>query len=415
MFLQAFTFLIVLYFFFRNKIDFLLLFLGSTILYNWQIIYGTIWVPPYSFSASEESKIIVLIILAILIIFTFINDLLLQDKEEKSYKIEKEKDDFNFFIVLTIFSYLATLYAIINAGQFLLSEKREFLSASGLPYFFITYYPAAMAFLFFMISKRYKYALVAFIPLLFYLLVGYRAAIVITIVFSFFVFYYNSKIFTIQIYKPIIFVISTFVFFVAYKFSYIGLKAGDLYTIANIIEQDPRFGSYIEFFIYAFFSAEFGQAASNLSITSSMDLSKEYSFITTLLGSLPFIDTLFGVSEEGSRFSTVIEAHANPGFSYGLGGTIWGEIYQAGGFSGVLIFSILVIFLIFQYNLSFLRSKEKFSLFAYFVGFLAFYIHRNDFVLFVAHIKNILFLSLLVFAILWIFKNKISMNPFKTR
>ena len=41
-----------------------------------------------------------------------------------------------------------------------------------------------------------------------------------------------------------------------------------------------------------------------------------------------------------------------------------------------------------------------------------FYVHKNDFVLFVAYIKNIVFLTGLVFIGFWLVKNKVSLNLF---
>ncbi len=413
MFLQPFYAFTLLYFLARNRIDFLLLFFLSTSLYCWQIIYGTIWVPPYTFPASSESKLIVLIVLSVLVFFTLLNDLILRDKKDLPYKKEEEGDAVFFFLFLLSISYLSCLISIINIGPEILSiSKKSYVAKSGLPFFFFLYYPAAMSCLFFVTSKRYKLAFYSSLPLIFYIFVGFRAAAVITFITGFFIFYYNQKIFNLRLYKPFLLVVTVFTFFVLYKFSYIGLKLGDITTIANMIENDPRFPGLLEFLAYAFFSAEFGQAASNLSMTSSMDLSNSYSFKDALVGSIPLVDFISGISEEESRFSTVIESYANPGFSYGLGSSIWGEIFQAGGYGGVIIFSVLLIFTIFQYNLSFRRSKNKFVLFSFFIGFLAFYVHRNDFVLLTGHIKNIVIITTLGLCALWLIKNRIYLLPF---
>tara|TARA_B100000242_G_scaffold290475_1_gene261947 strand:+ start:2823 stop:4079 length:1257 start_codon:yes stop_codon:yes gene_type:complete len=413
MILQIFFAFSLIYFLFRNQIDFLLLCFLAASLYSWQIIYGTIWVPPYIFEASYQSKIIILIVLVNILAFTFLNDLILKDKKNKPYDREKENDELNFYLILMYISYFACLVTVANTGVELFSlGKKEIVSASGLPFFFLIYYPAGMACLFFVTSKRYKHAFFAFLPLLFYVFIGFRAAAVITFITGFFIYYHNQKIFNLQLYKPILILASIFSFFVIYKFSYIGLKLGDLSLLAEIIEKDPRFSNYLEFLAYAYFSAEFGQAASNLSISASLDLNEEFSFRNSFFGSIPFIDFITGIGEEESRFSTVIEKHANPGFSYGLGSSIWGEFYQAGGYGAVGIFSILVSFVIFQFNLAFMRSKERFTIFAFYIGFLAFYIHRNDFVLVVGHLKNIIFLTLIGVIALWTIKNKISLHPF---
>ena len=46
------------YLFVRQRIDLFLVAFGGTLIYNWQIIYGEIWVPPYEFSVSDPAKYI---------------------------------------------------------------------------------------------------------------------------------------------------------------------------------------------------------------------------------------------------------------------------------------------------------------------------------------------------------------------
>ncbi|MBO72215.1 MAG: hypothetical protein CMD35_01240 [Flavobacteriales bacterium] len=415
--LQGLTIFVSIFFIVRNKIDFLLLFFLSLILYSWQVIYGVIWVPPYMFDASPQSQWIISIVMIILFIMTILNDLLVRNIRPLEYNSLKEGDELAFFSILTLVSYIASFYALYKGWGNLFAGKAEFLRSTGIGYYFITYFPATMAFLFYLVSGRYKYAVIAFIPLLFYLLVGYRAAIVTATIFGIFIVFFNERIFKLKILKPILLVSTLFIFFAVYKFSNNYFKAGDISGIAdaivffnNLLENDPRFDNVFEFTIYYMFSAEFGTTSSNLSLSSSLNLSEHYSFSTTLIGAIPFLDFFSGVGEEQSRFSTVIEAYANPGFSYGLGSSFWGEIFQAGGYMGVAIAAMIVISIILSYNLSFFRSKEKFTLFTFFIAFLAFYIHSNDFVLVIAYLKNTFFLCILGFSIIWLIKNKISMN-----
>lgn len=397
-----------IYFLLRNKIDFLLLFLLSTLLYNWQIISGTIWVPPYTFPASEQSKVIISIVLAVLLFFAIVNDVKIGSTRERKYDKSKEGDELIFFYLLLIFSYLSTAYAAYAGWGNLLSGKAEFLRSTGMTYYLITYFPAAMTFLYALTSKRYSLASWAIIPLLFYVFVGFRAAMAVCLACGFFILYYNQKIFRLRNFIPILVMLLIFAAFVLYKISYIDLKLLNFDTISRILELDSRFDNLAGFLLYAFFSAEFGQQASNLSLTSSQNLSDYYSFNSAVVGSIPVVDDLVGIGEQESRFSTVIEARANPGFSYGLGSSIWGEIFQAGGFVGVFIFSLIVVFIITQFNLAFHTSKESTVIFLYVLGFLAFYVHRNDFVLVIASIKNILFFTIFILFCYWLFKDKLT-------
>ena len=72
------------YFLIRNRIDFLLVFFLSTLLYHWQIIGGKIIVPPYTFKASSESMIILSTVLLTHMIITLFHDLII--KERITYK-----------------------------------------------------------------------------------------------------------------------------------------------------------------------------------------------------------------------------------------------------------------------------------------------------------------------------------------
>ena len=137
MILQIFFAFSLIYFLFRNQIDFLLLCFLAASLYSWQIIYGTIWVPPYIFEASYQSKIIILIVLVNILAFTFLNDLILKDKKNKPYDREKENDELNFYLILMYISYFACLVTVANTGVELFSlGKKEIVSASGLPFSF---------------------------------------------------------------------------------------------------------------------------------------------------------------------------------------------------------------------------------------------------------------------------------------
>ena len=258
-FLQGFALLSALFFLMRNKIDFLLLFFCSLILYSWQIVYGIIWVPPYTFEVSSQSQWIVSIVIGVLIFFTIANDLLSKNINELTYNKNKESDEETLFIIFTIISYFFSFYALYNGWENFLTNKADFLRSTGFNYYFITYFPASMSFLFFVVSQRYKLAVFALIPLLFYLVVGFRASIVTTIIFAIFIYMYNNRIFTLQTLKPIFLVGFMFIFFALYKFSYIFLQSDNFNSLADLLEfydviteADPRFESAIEYFYFLY-------------------------------------------------------------------------------------------------------------------------------------------------------------------
>ena len=64
----------LLYFLFRNRIDIYLIFFLSNVLYGSHIIYGQVWVPPYTRIVQINAEIILSIVFIGMIIFTIIVD-----------------------------------------------------------------------------------------------------------------------------------------------------------------------------------------------------------------------------------------------------------------------------------------------------------------------------------------------------
>ena len=298
------------------------------------------------------------------------------------------------------------------AGDKILLDKREFQLARGLKYDFLYYYPAAIALLYGVAIKQRAIVITALIPLFIYLLIGYRAIFVIAIIGAIITNSYGQRILTFRTLKMIVFTLIMYMFFVFYKFSYIAIKNNSFDWFAGIIKNDNRFESISDLILWGLFSAEFGQVSSNLSLSSGLDLSEHYSFSDAFLGSIPGLNKVLDFNEDITRFSHVIREFANPGFSYGLGGTFWGEMYQAGSYVGVFVAAIIIIGALTFFNLIFRNHKERYPLFLFFFSFLAFYIHRNDFTLVVGHLKNTIFLIILAYLILLLFKSRISIRNF---
>lgn len=411
--LQVFIVAIFCYFILRNKIDFLLLFFASFILYHWQIISGTIWVPPYEFAASIQSVFIVGIVAIVLIVITLVYDRVSFNVPMVEFNHRKDRDQKNVSLILIVISFAATGYAIYSAGDAVFSgNKADFTRSMGLKYDFLYYFPAGMAFLYGVATKNRFIAFLSFLPLLFYLLVGYRAVIVTALVGAAVVSLYGQPILTFKTVKVILYTIVGYIFFVLYKFSYIAIKTNSFDMFATMIEQDARFENVWEILLWGMFSAEFGQVASNLSMSSAIDMSEHYQFSSAFLGSIPGLNTILNFNEDMTRFSHAIREHANPGFSYGLGSSFWGEMYQAGSYIGVFLASTLVIGCIAVFNLSFRRSKEKYTLLLLLFSFLAFYIHRNDFTLVVGYMKNHIMLLVFSYLVLLLVKGKVKIRNY---
>ena len=383
----------------------MLVFFMSFLLYHWQIIYGVVRVPPYEFMVNVQSVYIIMVVSSVLQIFVIINDIEYRKIPNIAYNLEKDRDQYSVVIILLIVSIVTTAYSLFIAGDQILLTKSEFTEAEGLKYNFFTYFPAAMALLYGVASKRKNVIIISLVPLLVYLFIGYRAVFVTAVVGVTVVHYYGQRLVSLKTLKIILIVFALFSFFALYKVSYIPIKAGTFDFFQHNIKHDARFDSSSDFILWAMFSAEFGQVSSNVVLSSAKGLSDSYAFSDALVGSVTLLNRIFDGNVR--RFSTVIKSEANPGFQYGLGGTLWGEMYQAGSYGGVMVMAIIVIGALTFFNLKFRSNKEKYPLYLYYVSFLSFYVHRNDFTLLVGNLKNILFLLLFSYIVLLVIKGKV--------
>ena len=385
----------IFYFIIRNRIDFLLVFFLSTLLYHWQIIGGKIIVPPYSFKASEESIMIVAVVLLIHLVVTIINDKI--NKERISFEdinVSKKFDQLAY--ILCLISVVLTLRAIYLVG-FDFSLKNEYLSAlmeANISPIWL-HYPAAMTLVYATASKNKMLFLISLVPLLVYGYMGYRAELIVALVGCITIYAYNSKFNSIRSVIIGLIVVVLFGFFAMYKIYYYEVKDDYSNASYNFEIRSSYYESTSDYLVKIFFHNEWGQVASNLSLSTKNNIGEYYEFPKVLVGSIPLTKRFLDISEDDTRFSSIIRIHANPGFSYGLGSTIWGEAYAALNIYGVIIFSTIVSLVIAYLNNMFYRSNPIFLFSLLFLSFLSFYIHRNDLTLVFAHLKNILFLLLI--------------------
>ena len=383
------------YFLLRNRVDFLLVFFISTVLYHWQIIYGTIIVPPYSFEVNDISKIIIMIVLITHLIITCIHDTI--NNKNVLINIHDLKSYNRIAYVLCFISLFLTIKALYIVGyQFTYKDEYKNALAENNISMIFTYYSSAMSLLFGILTRNRKLIILSFLPLINYAYMGYRALFVVAIIGSITISFYNTKLFSKKILKLTSIIILVFLFFSIQKVIYYEVKKTENFSLKNhvekIISKDARYDNLNEYLKSIFFYSEFGQTSSNLTLSIDNELGKKYDFTTMLLGSIPFVKNFSDISEDDVRFSRLIRNYANPGFSYGLASNVWGEAYAALGFFGVFLFSIIVSSTISVLNSVFFRKNIFYLFNILFLSFLSFYIHRNDMTLIFAHIKNSVFL-----------------------
>ena len=394
------------YFIFRNRIDFMLLAFASNFVYHMHIIFGRIETGAYNFDPSPESMHLLTIVFLVLVLVTIITDKIYYGVGGRNvvgyarhYRLYYDP----IMKTMTLLSLLLTLLLIITNYNILFLGKAA-MKQQAMPYIFIAAtMMSAVSYLYFIYTRNIKMLYVSFLPIIFYVFIGTRAIAVVVIVSSLIIWFFNEKLLSKIGLKILIYVCFLVIFFVIYKFSYIGIKSGDWSSITSFTDLDN-----MQYIIWQFYSAEWGQISSNLSLVAEQDLTDRYNFFHTIIESTPLVNKLFEIDTVPSRFSATISLYANPGYSYGLGGTFWGEMYQASGSYISVAISAVVIFIIISFmNYSIYKGIAWSPIILYLVGFMSFYLPRNDLQMLIASFKNVFIVIVSTAIVILILKGKL--------
>lgn len=410
----AFSFSLI-YFIIRNRVDFLLVFFLSLSLYHWQIIGGEIILPPYRFEASSNSKLILSLVYITHTLITIFSDYLNKNRKERkpfnNLNITRKYD--SIFYILFFLSFILTIRAISIVGiDFIYKSEYAIALLDNNIGMVWLHYPAAISILYATLTKNRILFLLSLLPLSFYAYVGFRAVFITAYIGIITIYCFNSKLIakktlTIGFLSMII-----FLFFAFYKVTYYDIKDEGTDAIEKFNARSAYFEKN-EYIKKILFYNEFGQTASNLSLSAEQNLGKYYQISTVIFGSIPYMKRITNISENDVRFSRLIEQHANPGFSYGIGSNIWGEGYAAFNLFGVILFSSVVSIIISFLNSALYRPNILLFCSLMFLSYLSFYIHRSELALVFAHLKNITFLVLVSLVILYsyrIFRHFLKIN-----
>ncbi len=391
----AFTSLIVIL---RQRIDLFLVAHLSNLIYGWQIFAGKIWVPPYEFEVTSNSELILTIVFLAIGLFSILNDFVISkwfssiSTEPNNCTGDKiRRTDFQHLLsyALACISLVLGILLAFQAGSDLLFlSKSDLNEVYPLSKSFFISMPAGVACVYGIYKKDKVLIFLGLLPIVLYVLIGFRAIAIVLIVAALLVKSHNNPIVSRKSVRIAGITAMIFMSFVIYKQAYIPIKEGTFDFWQTNISRDDRFNSTFEFLLWASFSAEFGQVSSNLELSTREDLSSHHSYSAVFLSSIPLLDSRdMGVSTY-PRFSDTILEHANPGFNYGLGGSFWGENFVLGGFLGVLVSAFWFGFTVLL--LQILIFKKNMYILLYFASNLVFLLPKTD-----------------VYAVIGIFKNGI--------
>jgi len=371
----------LLYFLFRNRIDIYFIFFLSNVLYGSHIIYGQVWVPPYTMIVQINAEIILSIVFICIVLFTIFNDGNQKNSLLRDNKIPYiPKIWIDITLLITWILFILIIYYSFTTG----SINKKNLKSLSYAYFFFQYL-SGVSFIFTWTLDRKINNFLGTLPVIFLLLTGARAYAVLSFLAVLFIRLYNKKIFSRYSLKKGIFVIIIPLAAVLSRYwsQLMVIKPSNMLNYLFII-----FGSY-----------EWGQIGWNLNAASDASYTSSHSYFSVIFGSLPILHRFIDFGERS--FSHYINADLNPGgIVYGLGGTLWGESYVLGGFIGVFIHLIIVLLIIrFLNNKILYNYSPIYPIYAIALLFFSFYSPRNDIQNLISTLFNLIIFSSFYFLV----------------
>jgi hypothetical protein len=372
------TVLTLLYFILRNKIDLYLLFFTANVLYGSHVIYGSIYIPPYTVQVNDNAKIILMIIFIGIILFTMIVDRIENNKVKKyvfQRNINISKNHAKVILLISLIFFAIVLSYSISKG---IISKRDL--KSGIPGMVLTlfYYFSALSFIASFFLGKKLYIFLSAIQLVFIIVASARIYPILALISCVIIKYNGRKLISKNTVKLVL--ISTMVLLITVVPRY----------GKQMIEQAKQ-GNFMSYISVVLGSYEIGQISYNLNATTSDEYTSDHTLDAVLFGAIPLLHRI--IEYKPRRFSVYIYRDLNPGFNYGLGGTFWGESYVLGGFPGVLAFLFIVLLCINIINKRIFLGSVYYPFYILTAVYLAFYLPRNDILLIIATFKNLLFFS----------------------
>ena len=392
---------------FRNRIDCLLVFYLSNLLYHYGVIFNHISTGAFTDIPSLEAKAIITVVFSSIFLVQIV-DAFMGKKNAYSVTVmafASSKQMQRVFVSFLYISLFSTAIFICSAGVDIFDGKAS-SKASAIPFsFWGSYYFAfACSGYFFLTRRHYAFTLTTII-ILFYLFVGTRAFAVLFAINLVILIMAQKKLFSGTTIKNFFVLILVFLSLALYKHMYIGLKSLEISQTAEFFAE-----LNLQKLVWMLFSAEWSQIAMNTHRVTLIENKELYNFWDMLVMALPGFNDWSHLPE---RFSEIIYFHANPGYSYGLGGAFWSEIWYAHGLLGVFIFSQIVLWYVVYCNRLLRRGSPIYLYHAPLLIFISFYLPRNDFSLLLASIKNLIISLILGLALSYVIPWKVTRGTLK--
>lgn len=401
--------LIIFFYIATRKIDFFSIGAVCFIIYHSHAAYGEVYIHScervnyllYEDFISDKLYLILFSQLLILLFSMVIYDCIKKNKtEDIAYVAIKRNDNTKAihisFVLLGFLSLITYSAEIVRIGfENLLGDKSYVWQQAGL-FYTVSLWSAMAVFSYAIKNKKIRLLIISAPQVLIHLFIGSRPyfAVIIIIMIIYYGYYMKNKLINnIKVY--VIGAIGA-IGIMAYKSIWMDIKAFDFIAVINTLLNKETY-----LWILRLGEPRIVLADYNYIINSSFRLDFSDLFVQ-FITIFPFANRL-GNPTHDILLSSIIRNDLSA--SYGLASSFWAEGYAMFGYFGIYLFFITWIVMLKKGN-EFIESNSWFSYFAVpIISYLAFYIHRMDYIKIVGNIKMLLFS-----AMIWWFINSFLTN-----
>lgn len=403
--------LMFIYFFLiRQKFDLFFLLYISSLIYFSPGFFEVVWYKDslldIKIKIANKTYIIFLIVQFSFLFFSIFNDRLKTHKVKFIKVKEYKPDNVIFWIVVmnTVF-LLLSLYSI----NFNIFASRKILMESYSFFYTIWTYSSIITFVLgWIYRKKYKgLFLLSLFSIGFIFFLGDRTSIMLSIIAIFLFEFWDKNIIDLIFKHKLKLLIAVFfaVFGFVSKSIYAYIRVGEYQlAIKYLLKIENYKNSFIESEPFITQMILNHLISNNININSNYMEDLKYQFL--------LIPSKF---KEYPSFSEIIQRDVFPNVEYGLAGNIWAEVFNAGSYSLLIFFLILLNFLVLFMNKVYKNVDPLFKGVILVLGTLTcFYIHRNFLESYLTMIRlSILFVAFsLIISLVFVmfFKNKKGQN-----
>lgn len=366
--------------FLRRKLDILTFAAFALIFYTLSCITGEVWITRatgYYYYEQISFKTYLLVYCQLLIInicphisfrhFRLVSSVYVEDKISKN-----EIAAFNFICFISMIIFVYNILFVIGLDTFFSNTGKSEIIANTNAFFSYSIWGIFISFSYGIQYKRKSMTILSSIALVILLILGSRSYPVIALLILVLSRTSEIKKAVISYWKQIVLLCVVFVALLVYKEVYQYVRALDF---AVVWERLKNWRTYVDIVNNGESRTTF--ALYNYVVDNNYRIPLLDSFVR-IFSVIPFVNNIFSTTLP-IRFSGIAKDTIFSS-SYGLGSSFWGESYVMGGSLFLITITVIWSFLIKHFRNKCILENKTFPFWATFMMYIAFYIHRLDWV-----------------------------------